>query len=199
MLGQFTAAAVTPVTTTFNDKTVVSFIGDGTTTWRVPAGVTSVDVLVVGGGGPGGQGGGGGGGAGGLLYYQNQSVTPLTSQAVVVGAGGIGGTSTNQVWTNGGNSSFLGYTAIGGGRGAIGPSGTNWDHHGNGSNPPPAAGSGGGADADLPNVIGSGTAGQGYAGGRGVKGSRIPAAVVVARVGSAAIALAPSAAPADWV
>lgn len=172
MLGQIVSADVVTTTSTFNGRTVVSFTGNGTTNWTVPNGVTSIDLLVVAGGGPGGQGGGGGGGAGGLLYYQNQAVTPLSGQAVVVGAGGIGGTSANQVWTSGENSSCLGYTALGGGRGAIGPSGTPWDHHGYGNNPPPAAGSGGGADADRPTLVGPGTPGQGYAGGKGVSGSQ---------------------------
>ena len=116
MLAQFASADVTTTTSGFEGKTVVTFTGAGSTTWTVPADVTSIDLLVVAGGGPGGQGGGGGGGAGGLLYYQNQPVTPLDSQVVVVGAGGIGGTSGNPVWTVGENSSFLGFTAIGGGR-----------------------------------------------------------------------------------
>ena len=44
--------------------TVVSLTATGSGNWTVPAGVTQVDVLVVGGGGGGGAGVGGGGGGG---------------------------------------------------------------------------------------------------------------------------------------
>jgi len=55
--------------TTNPQYTVVQFTSLGTTTWTVPAGISEVEVLVVGGGGGGGggNGGAGGGGAGGLI------------------------------------------------------------------------------------------------------------------------------------
>ncbi len=67
-----------------------------TTTWVAPAGVTTVEYLVVGGGG--GSGGGydtasGGGGGGGMVLTGTLSVTPGTSYNVIVGDGGTGGIS----------------------------------------------------------------------------------------------------------
>jgi len=81
------------------------------------------DYLIVAGGGSGGGRTGGGGGAGEFIYAQNQRLT-ATSNAVTVGAGGAQ-TGTSSVHGNrGGNSSFLGLTANGGGAGA-GASTTN--------------------------------------------------------------------------
>jgi hypothetical protein len=69
------------------------------------------------------MGQGGGGGAGGILSFLSESLTPNTTYAVVVGAGGPGGTSGNGFGLNGGKSSFGNLTTvIGGGGGAlIGP------------------------------------------------------------------------------
>ena len=62
-----------------------SFTTSGT--FSVPAGVTAVDVLVVGGGG-GSRSDGGGAGAGGLIYRPGFSVTPGGTITVTVGCGG---------------------------------------------------------------------------------------------------------------
>ena len=131
----------------------------GTYTWTAPAGVTSVNYLVVGGGGGGGDGvptrtTGAGGGAGGMLTG-TLSVTPLTSYTVTVGAGGNPGTSP----TNGGNSVFSSITSLGGGYGAYG--GQNGAQGGTG-------GSGGGTSGPFgggTTAGGLGTAGQGNNGG----------------------------------
>ena len=48
-------------------KNVVFFRAPGTTSWTVPQGVSTVEVLVVGGGGGGGADNGGGGGGGGVV------------------------------------------------------------------------------------------------------------------------------------
>src|SRR3989344_3229583 len=89
----FDAIAYTGSGATYNVRTsVVSFTTTGTTTWNVPVGVTSVDVLVVGGGGGGGYDAAGGGGAGGYNYQTAVAVTPLSTVTVAVGAGGAGGT-----------------------------------------------------------------------------------------------------------
>ena len=86
-------------------------------TWTAPAGVTSVEALVVGGGGGGGgQHGGGGGGAGGLVYNSAFAVTPGSNYTITVGNGGAAGTDGDQA-TIGGNSVFGTITAYGGGRG----------------------------------------------------------------------------------
>jgi hypothetical protein len=108
--------------------------------------------LMVAGGGAGGAAGGGGG-AGGLLT----GTTTLNSTAnyvVTVGAGGAGGSG---VGAQGGNTSFIGLTAIGGGGGAYGTSGISAT----------TGGSGGGGSVNA--VTGAaGTSGQGFAGGNGI-------------------------------
>lgn len=69
----------------------------GNHTWTVPAGVTSIAVLVIGGGGGGGTGnrsggpGGGGGGSGGVGYITDLPVTPGEVYTIGIGVGGIGG------------------------------------------------------------------------------------------------------------
>jgi hypothetical protein len=135
-----------------------------------------VEVLVVAGGGGGGMDMGGGGGGGGVIYnsaYQITSATPIT---VTIGNGGVGapagGTngqpSSHQFTisaTNGSNSVFGSLTAVGGGYGASSYYGytPNYGYPGNG-------GSGGGpsgySDSSYRNG-GTGTAGQGFDGGRG--------------------------------
>ena len=131
----------------------------------VANGVGQVDSLVVAGGGGGGatsrpnHNGAwtGGGGAGGVLYTEN---IPLSggSHPVVIGAGGA-------VGSNGVNSSALGYTAIGGGRGGGSP-------YPSPTNGGAAGGSGGGGLGDhapAPSRAGgAGTSGQGNAGGVGI-------------------------------
>jgi hypothetical protein len=123
----------------------------------------TIEYLIVAGGAGGGGGGagdkgGGGGGAGGMLTG-SLSVSPTNNYTVTVGGGGAGGGS-NSNGANGGNSSFTGVTtAIGGGGGARGGAGGPF----NGL----SGGSGGGATASgTPGgTPGSGTAGQGNAGG----------------------------------
>ena len=104
-----------------------SFLTSGT--YTAPAGVTSVNYLVIGGGGGGGSRFGGGGGAGGYRTG-TLSVTAGNSYSVTVGAGGAGGvisggsgTSGAGVGTNGGSSVFSSITSTGGGGGGAGDSG----------------------------------------------------------------------------
>ena len=86
--------------------------------WTCPAGVNTVEVLVVaGGGGAGGYGGGGG--AGGVVHHIGKSVTPGSTYAYSIGSGGTGCAYNSSSSTNGGNSTFDTITATGGGR-AIG-------------------------------------------------------------------------------
>jgi len=131
-------------------------------TFTPPAGVSSVDVLIVGGGGAGGATSGtaqeGGGGAGGLRWLTGLAVTPGVGVAVTVGAGGTGG-------NNGGNSSFGSEFADGGGGGGNGVSGSSQDGK--------AGGSGGGAagGSSVRGFGGAGTAGQGNNGGDGTTGA----------------------------
>ena len=139
---------------------------------------TSVQYLVLAGGGGGGSsnspansnGGGGGGGAGG--YRSSISgessgggasaesaltVTPGTSYTITVGAGGAGASAiSSSTGTSGSNSVFGSITSVGGGGGSSA---------GNNSAIGASGGSGGGGGAYLNTYPGSGTSGQGYAGG----------------------------------
>jgi len=91
-----------------------------TYSWTRPAGVTSVDLLVVGGGGSGGARHGGGGGAGGFVQTDAFTISSAATVSIAVGAGGNG--STNYYGTIGQSSYFKsssnGLTALGGGAGA---------------------------------------------------------------------------------
>lgn len=129
-----------------------------------------IDVFVIAGGGSGGGCGqsnqGSGGGAGGVIIKYEQYVKPGTS-LVYVGSGGNGTTGT----TNGEDSYFNQYLALGGGGGAV-----NWGNVGN------AGGSGGGSG--QPNFLqsglidqgnfGAGSASNGVGGGGGGAGISAP-------------------------
>lgn len=129
--------------------------------------VNKVDYLVVAGGGGGGTSigdgskngiGGGGGGAGGLLSGTGFQITPGASYTITVGAAGTGGLN-HTLPTNGGNSTFSSFTAIGGGASGL----TNGA----------SGGSGGGATSDGAGFQGgSGVAGQGYDGGDSDKNTK---------------------------
>ena len=143
--------------------TAFAFTTPGTTIWTCPAGVTAIQLLVVGSGGGGGGGGSaaGGGGAGGLVYYGSETpalaasyaVTPGQTYTVTIGAGG-------GIHTKGQNSSFGTVVAVGGGYG--GERWTGWGGAG-------ASGGGGGLDGNGGIFARSGgaatPAGQGSAGG----------------------------------
>ena len=81
--------------------------------WEVPAGVTSVDLFLVGAGGGGSASGGGGGYT---TTLKNIAVEPSQEWTVIVGSKGLGG--VGEAGTNGGQSKFelgeVGYTADGG-------------------------------------------------------------------------------------
>ena len=148
-----------------------SFTSSGT--FSVPAGITSVDVLVVAGGGGGATQHAGGGGAGGLIYRPGFPVTPGGSVSVTVGNGGsnpqgapqsptsgpkprVGGVNG----TNGQDSAFGTLTAKGGGYGAYNGSGPGGSGGGGGPGAPA------GGTATQPTQPGdSGTYGFGNAGG----------------------------------
>lgn len=85
----------------------------GSYTFTVPAGVTSICAVCVGSGSGGGGGYGGGSGYGGDLRYVNSiSVTAGESLTVVVGAGGVGGTSIASPGDNNLSSVSRGATAL---------------------------------------------------------------------------------------
>ena len=140
---------------------VATFLDSGS--WTCPAGVTSVQALIVGGGGAGAIGilnttNGGAGGAGGLIYSSSVAVTPGQTYSITVGQGGVTGSPYGQ---NGGNSSFNNLIAIGGGGGAsVNASGTAASSGGSG-------GGGVGLNGGTNLYGGSGTYGQGNSGGNG--------------------------------
>jgi hypothetical protein len=134
------------------------------TSWTAPAGITTIEVLVIAGGGSGagGNGGGaGGGGAGGLIYNSAYPVVPGTSYTITVGAGGI---ASNRASTgyNGANSVFDTLTAIGGGGGGCNNAGGVAGGSGGGSGEYSIAFNG--AQSAI-GYGGAGTAGQGFKGG----------------------------------
>jgi hypothetical protein len=117
--------------------------------------------LVVAGGGGGGTNWGGGGGAGGLLYSNNTPILTGVNYPVVIGAGGA-------AITNGSNTTFSIYTAVGGGYGGYN-NGTTGTAAGNGG-----SGGGGGAGTSTIGTIGFGTTGQGSNGGLGFVNASTP-------------------------
>lgn len=139
-------------------------VSDNTSYWTCPAGLTSIQALLVAGGGGSGGGGqtgyhGGGGGGGGVIYNSNVTVVPGTTYAITVGAGGkwgIGVGDAGYRGGNGGNTVAFGLAAIGGGGG-----GGNSEANG------ATGGSGGGGNL-YGGLGGAGTAGQGFAGGAGM-------------------------------
>ena len=124
------------------DANCILTFTSGSNAWTVPAGMSSVRVLVVGGGGGGGQNGGGGGGGGQVVHNSAFSVSPNASLSVVVGAAGSspGPTDWDSAGGLGGTSSFASITALGGGGG--GSRGGN--PHANDGQPGFTGGGGGG-------------------------------------------------------
>jgi hypothetical protein len=143
--------------------TAVPFLAG--TSWTAPASVTVLQLLVVGGGGGGGCDNGGGGGAGGVRYDGAYTVVPGNSYAVVVGNGGAGGPNGSTAGSNGQNSSFSTFVALGGGGGASLSTNTGLNG-GSGGGGCRATGSGNG---------GTGTAGQGNNGGNAISNNFIGA------------------------
>ena len=153
--------AVGPQTTTYNSV--------GTNTFTVPAGVTSIQLTVIGGGGGGGGADSSPGSAGraGARVSGTLAVSPGQILTISVGSGGGGGTSdqgsapggvggTNNLGYSGGSGSAAGPTPISGGGGGGGAASAVLV---NGSPTVVAAGGGGGGGG------GNGVPGQGVSPG----------------------------------
>ena len=126
--------------------------------WRVPAGVSSAETMVVGGGGGGGYNTGGGGGGGGVEYSSSTTLTSGSTMTVVVGQGGQGSTASSSNGANG-KPSQLGTTVVGGGGG-----GASWTSSGaDGADAPT------GSPAFTQNGSGGGASNANGAGGTGAK------------------------------
>jgi hypothetical protein len=136
-----------------------------------PFASVQIDYLLIAGGGAGGSVNqallnrgfdyAGGGGAGGYISGSTLLSSRIQPYSFNVGKGGLSG-GTNANGNNGGDTTFLGLTAIGGGGGA----GLN--------NPGLDGGSGGGGDIYFlsPQLGGSGSVGQGFNGARAVLADR---------------------------
>ncbi|MBI2013500.1 MAG: hypothetical protein HYS87_01605 [Candidatus Colwellbacteria bacterium] len=135
------------------------FTSDGT--WIKPTGAKLVLVEMWGGGGGGGRqdpniigsGGGGGGGAYSTKLFRADDLG--STESVLVGSGGLAGTTGNPPGEVGEKSSFAGLEAYGGGGGG-GGDGNSTTHHGGG---------GGGGTRSAGSVGGVGTNASGGDGG----------------------------------
>lgn len=156
-------------TSTVNGYTVVTFPRSylpNNGGWTVPAGVTTVDALVVGGGGGGagnylgdlGAGGAGGGGGG---AYMASSLPVSETVTVTVGTGGYGGaTSATRAGNSAGPGTSTLFGAISGGGGGGGGNDSNASETRQNGLAGTAGGSGGGATNYL-NAYIQGSAGAG--------------------------------------
>lgn len=159
------SSAGVSVVTSGNDC-VITFTS-GSVTWTIPAGVSTVDVLLVGGGGGGGgtfdTAAAGGGGGGGVEELFNEAVTGGSSVSITIGSGGSGGAGASGSYGNpggdGGATSFGNVSVAGGGGGAGGRT----------SGRAGASGGGGGGRATS-YVGGAGTPGIGNNGGKNNSG-----------------------------
>jgi hypothetical protein len=147
--------------------TVATFLDSGA--WTCPAGVTSVQALVVAGGGGASGSGTGGGGAGGVVYSSSVAVTPGITYSVVVGQGGVC-TAAGVQASNGQNSSFTNLIAIGGGAGGYRALGQTGGSGGGGSSWSGAAFAGGSSTYGQGNGGGAGNGTIYYSGGGGGAG-----------------------------
>lgn len=173
MLSRITGGTVT----TAGGYRIHTFTSTGTSTFNTSQwGSLNIEYLIIAGGGGGGNLGGGGG-AGGML--SGSTSIAANSYSLTVGNGGSRSTQEtghSYEGTSGGNSTFIGLTAIGGGNGrryntasaaASGGSGGGGGAHQSGG----GGGAGGvGENARLGSSInnnfgGAGTPGQGYDGG----------------------------------
>jgi len=152
------------VVTSVGGNTIHTFTTSGT---LVPITPLSANYLVVAGGGGGGAGHAGGGGAGGLLTGSGVTIDPNSTYLVTVGSGGAGAINNTTVMSNGTNSVFSSFTAIGGGFGGGNNSPSTANINGN------SGGSGGGGANSVigTGTGGAGTSGQGNAGGSGGGGA----------------------------
>jgi hypothetical protein len=162
----FNLKSTAQITTTTGGITSVTFSTAGSSNWTPPAGVTSITVEAWGAGGGGGgavtaasaAAGGGGGGA-----YTKSTPINVTSTAysIVVGTGGIRGTSAGSNGADGNNSSFDNTLVVAsGGKGGSGTTTTT-----------PGTGGAGGAISGPNDFVkyfgGNGAAGLGTSSGGG--------------------------------
>lgn len=180
--------AIDPTPTPEPGEVIVAFTEVGGHTWERPAGVigNKVDVLIVGGGGAGNFAyagnyvPSGGGGAGRVVLLEDFEISLGESVAITVGSGGSG--YLNLPGDNGGDSSFAGYIAPGGGAagngsfnpasdGGSGGGSSFFDTPGQAIPGDPEAGFGNNGAGTVINLQGSRSGGGGGAGGPGELGT----------------------------
>ena len=86
-------------------KTSCSYQFTSSGSFQIPAGVTSLNTVVIGGGGGGGAARGGGGGGGGVAISSGVTATAGETFSLIVAPGGAGGTNSGS--GNSGNDSWL--------------------------------------------------------------------------------------------
>jgi hypothetical protein len=176
----FISATGGTITTSGNYK-YHTFTSSGTfSVTATPAGKT-VDVLLVGGGGVSTDPSYGGGGAGGLIIREGDSIS-TGSYSIVIG---LGATSAGN--PNGGNTTGLGFTALGGGGsntsgGSGGGAAFGTTNFGSGLQPTSASG-GYGNSGGLPTSGGGGLGGVHGAGG-GAGGAASQGTAGIGKVGT---------------
>ena len=149
-------------------KTLSETVGDSESTdpciWSIPAGLQSVDYLLVGGGGGGGYPHAGGGGAGGFLSGDAFNVSALENLYISIGLGGEGtkGSTGTAAGKHGGDTTF------GASPDVSDPNTVTATGGGGGDSYNVQRGSGGGVFGN--NSVGRGIAGQGNNGGKGTNG-----------------------------
>lgn len=162
-LWSFNALAENRVVSLSDSERVAIFDEAGSHTFKVPANISgTARVLVVGGGGGGGGIKGGGGGGGQVIEALDVGLTPSAEIAVVVGAGGSAGQGTG---SKGGTSTFISYSALGGGGGGGGWNGSNGSSGANGGGGSSGSKTAGSADVEGGHTGGDGTANCGGGGG----------------------------------
>lgn len=171
--------------TEINAQTVTTITASGTSSFTVPAGVTTIIVKAWGAGGGGGgssssskSGGGGGGGA-----YTIQTFTGLTpgtvyTNSIIVGAGGTGGAAGANSGTDGGNTTvtFTSTVTANGGKLGTGGAGSSVGSGGAGGIAGTFAG-GAGSIGGNGGAGGGGSAGTAIIGNAGSIGSTAAVAV----------------------
>jgi hypothetical protein len=131
------AAACAPTQTYSGNYIYLAFTSSSQSTtaicdWKIPNGISQIDLFMVGGGGAGGNRHAGGGGAGGLYETNSVSVLNIDTLTITIGKGGVGqgdisgnpGTGPNgdttTITKGSGSGSFNTLNAIGGGGGISG-------------------------------------------------------------------------------
>ena len=168
----------------WNSNTSSMEVFIGSSTWANVASSTTPSytvqyLAVAGGAGAGSNYAGSGGGGGGLLAAQT-TVVPGTAYSITIGAGGAGAVASAGLGANGSNTTFGSLAIAVGGGGGSGYGYPNGYPGGSGGGGPTLNGA-----PDTYNPGGSGTAGQGFAGGSGIRVSGTPSSMMAAGGGGA--------------